>query len=156
MENALVRAGTAVAQPAEPGFDFSSFRVFTSIPDHRDYGIVALRGMVVVYDERPLHQEGVIAGAFYVRESQRPRGGMMWESWLRLECDDRQRRVGPAGPLAIRREVVQAINWPYEDDWAVRLPSGHVDGPYHDWAFGTDFIGKVAGIYLPTTSKEGC
>lgn len=115
MNNALVRADTALAPSAGAEFDFSNFRIFTSVPDHRDYGIVALRGMVVVYDERPLHQEGLIADAFYVRESQRPRGGMTWESWLRFEGDDRQRRVGPAGPLAIRREVVQAIRWPYDD-----------------------------------------
>lgn len=152
MNNALVRADAVLARPADTEFDFSGFQVFTTVPDHRDYGIVALRGMVIVYDERPLHQEGIIEGAFYVRESQRPRSGMSWELWLQHERNDQQRRVGPAGPLAIRREVVQAIHWPSDDEWAVRLPSGHVDGPYYDWAFGTDFIGKVAGIYLPAAS----
>lgn len=154
MYNALVYADTAIIQSHE--FDFSSFRIFTSVPDHRDYGIVALRGMVAIYDERPLHQEGIITGAFYVRESQRPHSGMMWESWLRLENEDQRRRCGPAGPLAIQREVVQAIHWPRDGDWAVRLPNGYVDGPYCDWAFGTDFIGKVAGVYLPTASSGEC
>jgi len=154
MQNALVRADAALIQSNE--FDFSHFQIFTSVPDHRDYGIVALRGMVVIYDERPLHQEGIIAGAFYVRENQRPRSGMMWECWLRHENEDQRRRCGPAGPLAIQREVVQAIRWAYGDDWAIRLPSGFVDGPYSDWAFGTDFIGKVAGIYLPTSTSGEC
>ena len=81
---------------------------------------------------------------------------MTWDSWLRLERDDERRRAGPAGPLAIQREVVQAIRWPSDDRWSVRLSSGHVDGPYHDWAFGADFIGKVAGIYLSATSSKEC
>lgn len=154
MQNAIVRADAAITQPND--FDFSSFRIFSSVPDHRDYGIVALRGMVIIYDERPLRQEGIIAGAFYVRESQRPRSSMMWESWLRRENEDQRRRGGPVGPLEIQREVVQAIHWPHNTDWAVRLPSGFVDGPYCDWAFGADFIGKVAGIYLPATSAGEC
>jgi hypothetical protein len=154
MQNAVVRADAAITQPND--FDFSSFRIFTSVPDHRDYGIVALRGMVVIYDERPLHQEGIVAGAFYVKESQRPRSGMMWESWLLRENEDQRRRCGPAGPLAIQREVVQAVHWPHAGDWSVRLPSGFVDGPYCDWVFGTDFIGKVVGIYLPTASSGEC
>ena len=154
MQNAIVRADAAITQPND--FDFSSFRIFSSVPDHRDYGIVALRGMVIIYDERPLRQEGIIAGAFYVRESQRPRSSMMWESWLRSENEDQRRRGGPVGPLEIQREVVQAIHWPHNTDWAVRLPSGFVDGPYCDWAFRADFIGKVAGIYLPATSAGEC
>lgn len=156
MNNALVRADVALTHTVEAEFDFSSFRVFTSVPNHRDYGIAALRGMVVVYDESSLHREGVIAGAFYVRQSQRPRSGMTWESWLQREYDDRRPRCGPAGPLAIRHEVVQAIRWPGDDDWAVRLSSGHVDGPYYNWSFGTDFVGKVVGVYLPAGAKEEC
>lgn len=156
MTHALVRADAALTNPVEAAFDFSSFRVFTSVPDHRDFGIVALRGMVVIYDESSLHRESVVAGAFYVRESQRPRSGMQWESWLERERDERRRRCGPSGPLEIRREVVQAIQRPGENGWAVRLASGHIDGPYYDWAFGTDFIGKVVGVYLPSTSKGEC
>lgn len=156
MNNALVRADAAIATTDEVGFDFSSFRVFTSVPDHRDFGIAALRGMVVVYDESALHREGVLAGGFYVRESQRPRSGMVWASWLEREQEDRRRRCGPSGPLEIRREVVQAIRRPGDNGWAVRLASGHIDGPYYDWAFGTDFIGKVVGVYLPSTSKGEC
>ena len=154
MQKAVVRTDAAITQPND--FDFSSFRLFTSVPDHQDYGIVALRGMVAIYDERPLHQERVVAGAFYVRGSHRPRSGMMWESWLRRENEDQRRRCGPAGPLTIHREVVQAIHWPDVGNWSVRLPSGFVDGPYCDWAFGADFIGKVVGIYLPMTSAGEC
>jgi len=146
---------TGPVMPIEPAFDFSGFRIFTAVPDDRDCGVVALRGMVLIYDELPLHREGVVAGALYVRESQHPRSGMTWETWLRHEREDRQSRSGPAGPLAIRREVVQAIRRPGKDGWAVRLASGHVDGPYYDWAFGTDFIGRVVGIYVPSASSEG-
>lgn len=153
MNNALVRADVAIATTTEPDFDLSSLRVFTSVPDHRDFGIAALNGMVVVYDEGALRREGVHAGGFYVRESQRPRSGMAWTSWLEREQEDRQRRCGPSGPLEIRREVVMAVRRPGENGWAVRMASGHIDGPFYDWAFGTDFIGKVVGLYLPSTSK---
>jgi hypothetical protein len=156
MTYALVRTDAPLTKPVEAGFNFSGFRVFTTVPDHRDYGIAALRGMVVVYDERPLHQEGVIAGNFYVRESQRPRSGMAWDSWLQRERDDQRRRASPASPLAVQREVVQAIRWRDDRHWAVRMSSGFVDGPYADWAFGIDLIGKVVGIYLPATSKGEC
>jgi len=135
--------------PPTTDFDLHGLRIFTSVPDHRDYGIVALHGMVVIYDERPICMEGVLEGAFYVRESQYPVSGMPWDSWLRAEWDDRTPRIQPRSRLKIRREVVQAMRWPYADNWSVRLSSGYVDGPYHDWAFGHDFLGKVVGLYQP-------
>lgn len=144
----------ACAPRGDEGFDFSGLRRFTAVPDHRDFGIVALRGMVIVYDETPLSCEGIIEGAFYVRESQRPRSLMSWETWLKRERDDLDRRVGPVSPLQIRREVVQAVRWPRGGHWALRLASGFTDGPYYDHAFGLDLIGKVAGIYLPDTSAR--
>jgi hypothetical protein len=156
MKNSLARTSTAIAVPANPGFDFTGFQVFTSVPDHPECGIVALNGMVVIYDTRPRFQEGVIEGAFYVRETQRPQSRLMWETWLNLEWNDRTPRSGPRGPLSIRREVVQAIRWPYPDDWALRLSTGHVDGPFVDWAFDIDLIGKVVGIYLPAASAKEC
>lgn len=149
----LVPAVMAGAEDSEAAFDLTNLRIFTSVPDHPDFGIVALRGMVVVYDERPLQQEGVVEGAFYVREGQRPRSGLTWQTWLNLESA-RRNDVGPAAPLAIRREVVKAIHWPHAERWSVRLASGHVDGPYDDATFGSDFIGKVVGIYLPTTAER--
>lgn len=143
------------ALTAHAAFDLSSMRVFTSVPEGSSVGIATLRGMVVIYDERPLHEEGVVAGAFYVREKQQPRSCRAWVSWLSDEWENRSSHVGPASPLTIRREVVMAIRWPNEGDWSVRLSGGHVDGPYHDWAFGRDFIGKIVGVYLPThTAKE--
>jgi hypothetical protein len=149
--NALVqiRPGSAITPPAA-GFELSGLSIFTAIPEHR-HGIVAMRGMVVVYATDLIGREGIIEGAFYVRESQRPPSCLPWATWLReAVADEAQRRVvGPLSPLTIRREVVQTIRWPRHDDWAVRLESGWVDGPYHDWAFGHDLIGKVVGIYHP-------
>jgi hypothetical protein len=137
-------------------FDPQDFQVFTSIPDHRDFGVVALRGMVVIYDEKPLQTEGIIEGAFYVRESQRTNAGYDWEEWLRRELEDRARRCGPFSPLKTSREVVRAVRWPRSDDWAVRLAGGFTDGPSYDWWFGRDFVGKVVGIYSPAPTKREC
>ncbi len=149
--NALVRIKptTAVALPEAPAFDTSGFAIFTSIPRHR-HGIVPMLGMVVVYATDLIGREGILEGALYVREGQRPYCGS-WEHWLRLEVEaERERRLcGPQGLLRITREVVQAIRWPYDDAWSLRLASGHVDGPYKEWAFGLDLIGKVVGIYRP-------
>lgn len=146
-------ASVPAVRPPEDEFDPQDFRVFTSIPDHRDFGIVALRGLVVIYDETPLHTEGIIEGAFYVREHQRPTSGI-WDDWLRREWDDRDRRHGPNVPLKVSREVVRAVRYPRSDHWAVRLASGFTDGPYHDWWFGRDFVGKVVGIYSPAPKGE--
>jgi hypothetical protein len=157
MRQALtVRPSLPAIPPTPSDFSFHGFRIFTSVPDHPDYGTVALHGMVVIYDERPIHMEGLVEGSFYVRESQHPVAAMAWESWLKSEWEDRARRGQPRSPLKTRREVVQAMRWPYADNWSVRLSSGFVDGPYHDWAFGYDFVGKVVGIYRPRpTSSDG-
>lgn len=132
-------------------FDLHSLRIFTSIPDHRDIGIVALHGMVVIYDEKPIQLEGIVDGSFYVRESQHPAAAMDWERWLLAEwkCEYRARNGQPSSLLKTRREVVKAMRWPYADNWSVRLSSGHIDGPYHGWAFGRDLVGKVVGLYRP-------
>lgn len=144
----------SVPQVIDQGDDFGlhDLRIFDHIPDHRDYGIVALRGLVVIYDVKPLHTEGVIEGAFYVREHQYPRACRPWQDWLRSEWDERDRRAGPYSPLVITREVVRAIRWPRPgetNNWAARLASGFIDGPYYDWCFGHNFVGKVVGIYRP-------
>ena len=134
-------------------FDFSGLRIYAHVPDHRDFGIVALKGIVAVYDVKPLHSEGIVEGAFYVRESQRPACARDWQDWLRDEWNDRDRRAGPNAPLTVTREVVRAVRWSRSDrdtdNWAARLASGFTDGPYYDWWFGRDFIGKVVGIYQP-------
>lgn len=131
-------------------FEIPDFQVFKSVPADRDFGIAALQGMVVVYDIRPLRFEGVVEGAFYVRESQRPAASRPWADWLRGELEERNRLAGPSVPLETRREVVRAIRQQHSDLWSVHLASGFVDGPYHDWWFGRDFVGKVVGIYRPT------
>lgn len=133
-------------------FDLHDLRVFDRIPEDSDYGIVAFRGLVAIYDIKPLRSEGIVEGAFYVRERQYPRACLPWEAWLRLEWEDRDRRSSPYSPLAITREVVRSIRWPRPretNSWAVRLASGFIDGPYYDWCFGRDFVGKVVGIYRP-------
>lgn len=140
-----------VADPVDD-FDVQDLRIFDHIPDHPDYGIVALRGSALIYDISPIHSEGIVEGAFYVRESQRPVACRPWQDWLRDEWEDRDRRAGPNVPLAVTREVVRAVRWPRAkevDNWAVRLASGFTDGPYYDWWFGRDFVGKVVGIYRP-------
>jgi hypothetical protein len=152
----LAPLGALTAHAADAGFDLSRMRIFTSVPEGSYIGIATLRGMVVIYDERPLHEEGVVAGAYYVRERQQPRSCRTWVSWLSDEWENRGSQAGPASPLTIRREAVKAIRWPNEEDWSVRLPGGHVDGPYHDWAFGRDFVGKIVGVYLPTRSAKEC
>lgn len=133
-------------QPA--GFDFSDLRIFTSIPKYH-HDVVAMHGLVVVYDTGCIGREGIQIGKLYVREHQRPYAMRNWEEWLKHEWDERERRCGPAVRLRTNREVVQAIHWPREDGLSLRMASGGVDGPYHDWAFGTDLIGKVVGIYRP-------
>ncbi|MGN6377151.1 MAG: hypothetical protein ACTHMG_16570 [Sphingomonas sp.] len=154
MERAIaLRASPLPPMPLDDGFNPREFRVFTSIPEHRDFGIVALKGLVIIYDEALLHTEGVIENAFYVRERQRPVSGI-WDDWLRREWDDRDRRHSPNVPLKVSREVAQAVRWPRSDHWALRLPSGFTDGPYHDWSFGRDLIGKVVGIYRPDCASS--
>lgn len=136
------------ATPNDDRFDFSELRIFTSIPPYH-YDVVPMRGLVVVYDKECLGREGIQPGKFYVRESQRPYAAMPWEAWLRREWEDRERRGGPAGRLHVNRYVVQVIRWPRSDHMGFKLESGFSDGPYHDWAFGLDIIGKVVGIYRP-------
>lgn len=151
--------GAASGRPATPAlldpFELPELTVFRSIPAH-GYGIVPLRGMVAVYDTLAHSIEGIVDGGFYVREAQRPASAMQWESWLRAEVQAFQREPRshrPHSPLAITREVVMAVRWPRSDkpehDRAWRLDSGFTDGPYYDWAFGCDVVGKVVGIYLP-------
>lgn len=158
----MASTALAIAKPSalvaeSPGFDFADMRIFTSVPAHDFYDVVALRGAVVVMDRSLIGREGILEGALYVRESQRPHACMQWGHWLRVELDQGEvhRRAGPVGPLKTRREVVQATRWLRDDgrpkdNWAVRLASGFVDGPYYDWSFGHDFIGKVVGIYRPS------
>jgi len=148
----LAQPAREIAPPiADDGFNLHDLRVFTSIPRYH-HDVVVLRGMVVVFETDGRCREGFIQeGSFYVRESQYPVANMSWDSWLDMECERRAKYKGlqPRSPLSIRREVVRAVRWPRSDNWALRLSSGFTDGPYHDWAFGCDLIGKVVGIYHP-------
>ena len=153
----MTSAAVAIAAPLDcslpttetPGFEFPDMRIFDTIPIHDDYDVVAVRGAVAVLDRVIVRREGVLDGSFYVRESQRTPACMPWDDWHRRELEDQSHGVRLRSRLKIRREVVRAIRWPHGDCWALRLASGFVDGPYHDWAFGSDLIGKVVGIYRP-------
>jgi hypothetical protein len=155
MSSALTRIETPAATPANieeaASFDFSDLRVFTSIPRYH-YDVVAMRGLVVVYDRECLGREGIQMGKLYVRENQLPPSSMPWDQWLKSEWAEREDRHKPYSRLTVRREVVLAFTHPRHGGPCVRLDSGHVDGPYHEWAFGMDLIGKVVGIYRPERS----
>ena len=129
------------------GFDFSHLRSFRGIPSNDDFDVVAMHGIVVVVDRLALRIGGIRTGRLYVRENQRPAAGLEWERWLSSEWEYRD-RCQPFNRLRTRREVVQAIEHP-RGGKALRLASGFVDGPYHEWAYGADLIGEVVGVYLP-------
>lgn len=135
-----------------PGFDFSDLRIFTSIPRHQ-HDVVAMHGLVVVYDTDCIGREGIQFGKLYVREHQRPYAMRNWEDWLKHEWAERDRRCGPAVRLRTNREVVQAIQH-RNGGPALRMATGGVDGPYYEWAFGSNLIGKVVGIYRPSGSAD--
>ena len=152
---AVVEKGGSMPSPlgAQPnGFDFSDLRIFTSIPRYH-HDVAAMHGLVVVYDTDCIGREGIQLGKLYVREHQQPFSNMSWEGWLQREWDERHRRAGPSARLRTSREVVQAIHWPYEGDLALRMATGGVDGPYYEWAYGSDLIGKVVGVYSPEGIK---
>ncbi|NVD43475.1 hypothetical protein [Qipengyuania atrilutea] len=138
---------TLPAEPSLTGFDFSDLQTFRSVPTGQNFDVVAMHGLVIVFDRLAIHQ-GFIAGKLYVRESQRPHGAMPWSSWLDTERQYGD-RAGPTGPLRTRREVVHYISHPATGGPSLRLPCGHIDGPYKDHAFGRDLIGKVIGVYQP-------
>lgn len=140
-------ASTPALPGAQPhGFDFSHLRAFSSIPTV-SHDIVTMRGLVAVYDKRVFG--GIEMGKLYVRESQRPAGGQSWQGWLEGEVRHSHHMHQPFSQLCTSREVVQAVAWPHEDSLAFRLASGFTDGPYQAWAYGSDIIGEVVGLYLP-------
>jgi hypothetical protein len=151
MGAALALSTQLPAAPPRSDFDLQDLRLFDRIPEfHHD--IVALDGMVVVYDTYILGCEGVQDGSFYVIEHQYPVAGMRWESWLQFEWDDehRKRRAQPRSPLKTSREVIRAVRCPSgEDRWWFKLASGFSDGPIHGWSVGHNFVGKVVGLFHP-------
>lgn len=133
----------------DEAFSFDDMRVFTSIPEHH-HDVVALGGIVAVYETDTLCREPIRDGAFYVVESQYPVGGMSWQSWLDLETAHGSPRAQPHTPLKTRRRVIKAV-W-RKDRWWHALPSGFHDGPFDEWAVAFSFVGKVAGVYQPSFS----
>lgn len=125
--------------------------IFNFVPSGCD--VVPLGGMVAIFDRDTLCREEITEGAYYVRERQRPRAGILWSNWLALEARDATPRFGPASPLQIEREVVRAVRWRRGDQWALQSAEGYTDGPFHDWAFGHDVIGKVIGLYQPKRER---
>lgn len=131
------------------GFNFAELSIFTAIPNHRDVDVVGMNGMVIVFDKRLHLLSDLQEGALYVREFQRPPSNMAWRNWLNLELEHegQEGRHSPFSSLNIVREVVQAVT--YMGGPAMRLASGFIDGPYKEWSYGSDLIGKVVGIYRP-------
>lgn len=137
----------ALIEAEAASFDFSDLRIFTEIP-RQNHDVVAMHGLVIVFDRLALQHEGVQTGKLYVREGQRPHSAQSWEAWLAAEQEHSERRAQPWNPLRTSREVVQAIEHPAGGP-AFRLASRFIDGPYKDYAYGIDLIGKVVGIYHP-------
>lgn len=128
-----------------PDFALDDLRVFHSIPDN-SHDVVSLLGMVVVYETDTLARDGLIDGALYVIEDQRPVGGMNWET-----CDRLNRERGPGQPryrIKTRRRVIRAVKHPNDPcAWFHLQPGGYPDGPIYDWAVADNFVGRVVGIY---------
>lgn len=147
-------AGLVPPQPAPEGFNLAGLRAFASVPEH--CGVTTLRGAVVVYDPDHIHREGVIEGAFYVIESQRPPSSMDYARWLEEERHGASRRAQPLSPLTTSRRIVQMVRLAERPDWWWhRLPSGFHDGPLEDWSIGFNVVGKVVGLYAPDLGKKG-
>jgi hypothetical protein len=146
--NQLTKIDRAAFEPQPESLDFAHLRIFNSVPPH-GYDVALLHGMVVVHDREIIDREGVRTGQFYVRETQHAPCALNWSRWLEMEMEARDRRASPNSPLKTRREVVQAIEHPANGEPAFRLASGTIDGPFHEWSYGWDLIGKVVGVYLP-------
>lgn len=132
------------------GFDFSDFRTFTEIPRH-NHDVVAMHGLVIVFDKLAPHHEGFVEGKLYVRENQHAPASGAFEDWLRRELHDGDAsyRAQPYAPLVTRREVVQYIRHPHTGGPSFRLDSRYIDGPFKEHCFGFNVIGKVVGIHAP-------
>ena len=131
----------------EETFQLTDLRVFTSVPQYH-HDVVALLGMVVVYDTHALGREVVEDGGLYVVEDQRPVGGMSWETYDRLNSDRGQ--LTPSSQIKTTRRVVRlqhSHNMP--ECWDHVLPSGARDGPIPHWDVTFNMVGKVVGIYRP-------
>lgn len=137
------------AASERPEFALDDLRVFSSIPENH-HDVVPLLGMVAVYETDTLRRDGVIDGALYVVEDQRPVGGMSWETSDRLN-----RELGPGQPrsrIKTRRRVVRAVKCPGDpSSWFHVQPGGYPDGPIVDWAVAHNFVGRVVGVYEPGT-----
>ena len=129
------------------GFDFSDLQVFDTIPRY-NHDVVPMHGLVIVFDKLAFRYEGFIEGKLYVRENQRPAANLRYDSWLDLEREYGQ-PAGPSSPLVTHREVVRYVTHAPTGLPALRMDSRFVDGPYQEWAFGRNLVGKVVGIYRP-------
>ena len=142
--NALAVANSTpitVADEFEAGA--ATLRSFDRVPPPFD--VVPLGGMVAVFDPR---WSNIVEGRFYVIESQRPVGGMSWETY-----DQFNRAHGPGEPrvrIATTRRVIRAVRKERTgDDWWFIQENGFADGPIMDWAAGHNIVGEVVGIYRP-------
>ncbi len=138
---------------AFPEIEVPQLSAFDVVPEH-GYGVVIMRGQVIVYDSEALHREAVIEGEYYVAESQRPPGNMPLINWLRLEQRD-EVRAQPYSPLKTERQVVQLVRRGIgPDNWFQRLVGGYGDGPYYDATIGNNLVGRVVGIFRPHGPRQ--
>lgn len=146
---ALAHCETTRHPVAESGapLSFGELERFRTVPQGRDFDVATVMGLVVVFDRKPIFSEGIVEGRLYVRENQRSPGGAPWDAWLKLELE-RSEGGRPSSQLITSREVVQAVVHPAGGP-AFRLANRFVDGPYREWAYGLDVIGKVIGLYEP-------
>ncbi|AHE57407.1 hypothetical protein [Sphingomonas sanxanigenens] len=135
-------------------------RIFDAVPhgyevitvQERDECPLLAPGEVAVFDTSESCCGEIVNGALYVIEWQRPRAGMSWETYRRLECQY----------LDVRRRIYRVERSRSDPSrWWIRPLSPRVrgviqcgDGPFHDWHLTDKIIGRVVGLYRPTHALE--
>jgi len=135
-----IEAPAPPPQPLSVELEPAALEAFESVPVR--FGVVALGGLVAVYDPDDIYRNGIVEGAFYTVEYQRPWSGMNWETFRRLNCSR----------LHTEREVVKVRRWPRDPELWDMVHSGGQwhSGPICDINLGDMIVGRVVGIYLPT------
>jgi hypothetical protein len=121
--------------------DIRRMRAFESIPPR--HGVAVLTGCVIVYDELALSLSGLENGAYYVLEYQRPVAGMSWDMFY----------SGRRTRLETSRDVVRLERFDHDPKlWLYRHTGNFwVSGPMDDIKVAEQIIGKVVGMYCPTS-----
>jgi|GEM_PF-2851149 len=155
----------AILAAAPTEGEVNQLRIFSRVPREAETGIVAVEengvllkaGEVAVYDRYSLQLDGgLVDGALYAVEYQRPVAGMSWSMWWGNGDHVRSR-------LQISRHVVIARRHPkLEGHWnihplAPRTPEGIIlmtDGPFEEIYLADKILGRIVGIYRPEPGIE--